>query len=434
MDPDPNSLRSATPIPDDWPANPRLIQFFIPAPVPVALPHGSSYNFLRDEEVDWLADIPAEYLPPDSNGLNWVSFQVFREAEQRKVDLSPFARATSVYAERTGKVGPQDDGRIRELSVDLEGDSYSTVFEATTPLVSEAGDDDGVNIDLSISSAFDRCLEHLSVLYRACISVSHDVHLQLPNRLNMYPWIPWTTRDPVDPDDAGSMGLFMPNFGETSYPSRVETFSDNDMEKIKIALSRAIAGDPLAIFIDHARAATRALQVDADYASAVMSGHTAMEVFFDSILKLIAWEAKVTPAQITSWFERGLIKRLRMFYSGRLGGAWDTTNPHVVIGQWKSDSHDLRNRVVHQGYLPTEKETEAALRANHDVEEYVKSLLIDKWRSYPRTMLFVVGTPGLAKRGRWSGPIKERIEELMEEQEPWLESFSAWSDQIEFDR
>ena len=323
------------------------------------------------------------------------------------------------------------------LSIPPGEPSYSTVFEAVTPLLPEFEDNGGVNKVDTVSKAFNRCMEAFFELYQSYITVHADLRIRTLNRRNSYPMIPWTTRDPFDADDWGGMGVFMANSGEHVMPFSVGALTDNEIESMAQFISRTRRGDPLSVFAQHSRSAGRAFYVDADFASTVVWAHTSAEVLLDTILLMLAWEEQLAPGDVAAWFGKGLLDRVKRRYHSRLKGTWDVSNSETVPGRWVSRVHRLRNSVVHQGYQPTEREAQQALEMGPELEEHIKLLLIDGWRTYPQTMLLVLGTPGLERRGRWRGKLREYAEAKLDDpdlQEDWLALFVAWSERVRRER
>jgi hypothetical protein len=183
-------------IPDGWNGEPLLIIFFVPSPVPLALPHGTTFNFERSEIVDWLRGVPrlpAPGLPPipNTDANNFVSVKIWRPNEKLTMNTEPLNQALRVASAVTPGFPFESALPPLDLS-DLK--SGSTVFELVTPLILCDGVRKGT--DGAVRDAFDRCLESLSELVRAYLIKSHDVGVTIPSPATLFPIIPFTSRLP----------------------------------------------------------------------------------------------------------------------------------------------------------------------------------------------------------------------------------------------
>jgi len=87
---------------------------------------------------------------------------------------------------------------------------------------------------------------------------------------------------------------------------------------------------------------------------------------------------------------------------------------------------ELRGRVVHAGYSPTEQEAEMALEIMDTLSEFVKRRLVAKTKIYPRTALQLLGEPGLRRLGGWSKWIEGFVRDEIGNEDPWIASFRQW--------
>jgi hypothetical protein len=202
---------------------------------------------------------------------------------------------------------------------------------------------------------------------------------------------------------------------------------ETDAWKVIAVLSRIKKGDPLQASSEQVYRANRAYWVDGDYAATVGAAFSACEVLLNSVLLMMAWEEGTGRDIPRGWFEeQGLVRRLRTHYHNRLGGSWDPNNPNRIIGRVMALA-ELRGRVVHAGYWPTEREAAGAREVMGDLSDFVKGRLIASFDRYPRTALLLLGEPGFRRLGKW-----EEADRFMREQgaleEPWLASYREWLD------
>jgi hypothetical protein len=406
------------------------------------LPHGSTFTFFRDEEVDWLRGLdsrPTPHAPMFSEGVgehaagkNFVSLRVWRPIEKLQPDIEPLRRAMLVVQVVVPGVGKLPEITPPPQSVLGAEESFATVFEAVTPLL-PVPTEVGLDVDRSIDDAFDRSIESLRELVRAYVIMSKDARVLPPTRHSLYPFIPWTTRSP-DGSDWGGMGLYLPNIGPHAIPTPTGTLDETHREPFGITLIRMKRGDPTVIFAEHGRTAWRAYWMEGDYAAAVVETHISTEVLLDAVLLMMAWEEGTPPSEAADWFDIGLSRRLRTLYPPRLGGNWSTQDPKSVIGEWAHHVRDLRNQVAHRGYWPTPEEAGRALQTANKVEDFVKNRLAAKRIRYPRTTLLVLGLPGLKRLGLYAGQIKKFTETVAGKEPDWLESYGHWAQEVEMHR
>ncbi len=421
---------------------PRLITFLIPLPVPLPLPHRSTYTFELEEELEWLKP-PDDVLPPDSipmplvrrqgnyeaiawvdpRGRNHVFLQVWRPREELSFSTEPFHMAAVVLRDVTGIPVPGWDGPP-EPPAALGAESYCTVIRAETALLG----DPARGWESAATVAFGQCLASIEALRRAYSLATRD-HLARPvTRQTLYPFIPFTTKNPFAPEWSEPR-IFALNDGLGTATPR-EGMSDEDLRAFAIYLERAAKGDPLTLSLDWSRLAYQALEIDGDYRSAVTALHTSGEVMFDALLLMMAWEEGLDPKVAAHWFEARLAKRLRTHYATRIGGDWQSQREDSVIGRWLRRVSYLRNRVAHAGYVPTEAETREAMRSHSEVQDFIKEKLSGKLGTYPRTALFILGTPGLERRGLYSDELRLLVERAHATEGEWLSSFRRWADEV----
>lgn len=189
-------------------------------------------------------------------------------------------------------------------------------------------------------------------------------------------------------------------------------------------------GNPLMLALEGFLEARRALEVEGDYAGAVVLAETASEVAVDGVLALLLWESGVEPEDAAGRFEEGKVtRRVRNDLPALLGGDWrlEGTGAAAV---WFRDAVRLRHRVVHGGYRPRRTEAAAAVRAVLGFERHIYDRLAVRRNEYPRSTLMTVAEQGLRKRDLWGGQIRRFAEEVAPTEPPWRESNRTWRDRM----
>ena len=432
-----------SPIDEDWTGEHRLIIFFIPAPIPLALPQDSTFSFERAEEVPWLKGTlrqPVPWVEPiqvphDAPG-GFVSFKVWRLAETLTLDATQILRASRAYSWMMDADG-EDPGPLSPDFLEESGvESEATVFEAVTPLIPEETNGE-IDHSKSVSSAFDRCLESLEELYRAYIVSESDWRVQSLTRRTVASSIPWATVDPSDKNSLSEAirgkGLFLVNQGETNPLIPVGTMEPERIQRMLVYIRRRKQagehGDPMATGIEHKRRAERAYHLEADYQACLFWSYCKTETLLDGLLLMSAWEEAVPAEEAAGWFEHGLVGRISRRYSSRFGGNWDITLADTPLGKWRTSVEEVRHRVVHHGYRPSEFEARDALDAGEGLQKFLLERLTRSRRRFPKTAMIWLGIPGLKRRHSYD----RRIRELAEGEyggEPWLVQYKAYVEDV----
>ncbi|MBK5226123.1 MAG: hypothetical protein JJD96_06085 [Thermoleophilia bacterium] len=426
-------------VPVEWAGEPRFVIFFIPLreslPIPI-----ETMCFKRAEKVDWLEAVTfwptpesREKMQPISHeGENFVSLKFWQRKSRILPSSEPFDLAMEVAKivsrRKTSKTGSSKKEKIHTLPNDQIG---TTIIEAVTPLLPELDLENNVNLDLSLSSAFDRCLHHIEELAEAYRIASSDLYSTPVTRCSVYFAVPWTSREPADVKSYGGIGIFLTNVGEQHITAPKSPISHAEVDKTALILERTRKGDPLVAASRSRWVAYRALRIESDTVTAVIQAATSSEMFFNTVIQMIAWEETVSPNDAAVWFDQGLSKRLRTYYGPKLGGNWDTCNQNAPLGNWSKNLQFCRNKTVHDAYVPSIEEAEAALNAGDEALDFLMSRLCEKRNEYPRTTLLLLGRPGLERRGLYAGKIKTFVEKVAASENDWLIEYNTWAKELE---
>lgn len=430
-------------LPAGWGGEPRFVVFFIPAPQPLAFPHGFTFALERDEDVQWLdgtahlptADFTLQDSVPINPGKNLVSFRVWRLPEDVVLDVSDGEKAFEVFEKVMGRSRPTDVARKQALDpriLPLGLTSHATVFEAVTPLLPSYVDGklDGGK---SVSDAFDRCIESLEELYRAYVTATADVRVRPLTRRTVIPLVPYASRS-VFSLSFDSFGTFIANAAETSAVGTTETMSDEDLHRVLVVLGRSRQGGPRAdragVAVEHARRAQRSFYVDADYSVCIVWAYAWLETLCDGLLMVSAWETKRDVEEVATWFNPGFVKRIKTHFPKVFGGKWQPDDSASVFGKWERLVAQMRHRVIHANYRASEKDAARALGACEDLEAYAKKRLAQKRHKYPRTALIFLGQPGLERRQAFDSYMAE-VSEQGAHEPSWLASYADYAAEVD---
>ena len=420
----------------DWNGEPRFIVFFVPAPIALEFPDGSTFGLVREEEIDWLEGIPSaptpefapEYPSPADDGRGFVSCKVWRFQEEMGIEVAEIEHAIRACARMLALPEPPPLDDVLEERLETEVPSMATVFELVTPMIPV---ETGGKLDKrkTVSDAFDRCLEALVELYRGYIVQSNDWRIREPTRRTVASVIPWTTRHPLLNQFDG-MRLFLPNLADTSTRRRAGTMSMDEVEDVMKAVSRRRQGgehgDPVLTASEHARRAQRSFYVDADYLGTLVWSYAWLETFLDGILMISAWEEGLAQQDVAKWFDTSFMRRIKGHVPSRLGGKWIPERSDSYFGAWSKGVGEVRHRIIHDQYRPTEDEALLALEVSEKLEGYIRDRLARVRRRFPKTALIVLGIPGLERRHLFDSHMRKVADESSHEAS-WLVSYASYA-------
>jgi hypothetical protein len=401
--------------PIDPNGEPTIAVFFVALDQPMGLRDGLELYYQRTREpVPWVQF---------NGGYNFVRMKIWRVPDQLPLQLHKYEMAFSV-AKKLTKPSENPEG-IQFGNVPLpSSDVLGTVMELATPVL----DAPSGTPEEAISEAFDRCLEELNLFMRAYLTVTHDRTFRPITRQTCRPLVPWATQDLHG--RYGHLGVFMVREGVGQIPYAHDDLTEEQQRKLQIVWRQTTAGYPFIPFVERARVAYREYDVEGDYPTTVIAAYTACEVLLNTALFMMAWEEGKTRDETRPWFEARLefMNRVSREIQPRLGGNWANPPNTSPMGQLRILS-DIRQKVVHLAYTPSEKEAQEALQALGVLEEFVKQRLAAKRMKYPRTCLLLNGEPGLRRRRAWDARIEKWVEEHAGTEDEWGVSYRLWRDQ-----
>lgn len=199
------------------------------------------------------------------------------------------------------------------------------------------------------------------------------------------------------------------------------------LETVHLALDRRSAA--FADFADLGREAHVALNRRGDRRSAVLSAATASEILMDDLLKHLLWEEAVRPEDAAPKFHDSRLNsfsRSMRELPGRIGGDWSA--PSGPILAWQKDLLNLRHRVIHAGYRPSQAEASLAIRVLSDLPSYLTDRLLSRTTAYPRSVVAMLGPQELEARGRLSRSLRRVLDNPAEPH--WADTFMRYKRSI----
>ena len=112
------------------------------------------------------------------------------------------------------------------------------------------------------------------------------------------------------------------------------------------------------------------------YRDAIVHCQTSMEMFLAALYSEIRKIEGADKKTIDLEFEdMSFMRMLKSQFHGKIGGRWSVDSVETESGRWYSVFYLLRNRVVHEGYAPTNEEVRNALEASIKFRSYVVLLV-----------------------------------------------------------
>jgi hypothetical protein len=170
-----------------------------------------------------------------------------------------------------------------------------------------------------------------------------------------------------------------------------------------------------------------ALRRTGDAASAIVGLQTAAEaLLFDTYRMLLVDEGHSKQEIETELATEPAVGTLvKTLLKDRLGGHWDPTLSSTPVGQYWAKLYQVRNDVVHRGFEPHFGHAEEARDAYTGLVEYIATRLRGKCRTYPRTLLALLGQEGLGDRDWLSTWMKKFVTDADAEPGPY---FKPWDE------
>lgn len=178
--------------------------------------------------------------------------------------------------------------------------------------------------------------------------------------------------------------------------------------------------------------ASAAAHNDGDYMAAALFAATACEIFLKHMASMLVWEESTYRNSPARWAQRSrpplqtLVKHLlEQVLTPALGDYWAHGQPDAPLWFWDEKVVQLRHRVVHEAYRPSEDDIEAAVHAIPELLDHGLSQIARHAQSYPRTASMLLSREELRKRGA-EGKVLAAHRSAAEKGEIWSEMYERW--------
>src|SRR5258708_6429834 len=371
----------------------QSVNFFISLPSPIDVQAGVNFPLIEIDD----GSEPAAIRFIDEDGVSkrctmrFVFHQVAWSADLPDVDAS-FKALKDYYSEQAG----QEEVANRK---DIKVNTKITVIQVASITKHKPLDED------TMSELFDSAIDEIRRYLKAYHMVTQRL-VKLPTRQTTSVFVPYAVEDI---DDEGKFvgqreslqkGIFItqPIPQESSIDT---TISVEQMNEIAQASSTYL-GNVLDQFYNIRREALLSYDSGSTIVAGILLGMAA-EILLDELLLMILWEEGVLPDQAREIFKNeetdAAFKRVKSgLYQERIGGNWSVGGTGV-IRQWRYHILELRNRIAHIGYEPTQEEMQKGLDTLVELVKHIADLLCTDLEKYPICTNLIVGHSGMERRG-----------------------------------
>lgn len=349
---------------------------------------------------------------------------VIAPAGEIYVAIADICRALELTLEEVAEVGVGPDAAVRISFADIdamdarEPDRVVPGALCTIPVLN-VGARTTTGKDVS---AFTLAYSALVLALRTIRAMTLEP-LSAPNIHALPPIITYVVHKGAgDREPTEAMFFYDKRMGE--YVPQALHLSEDQLSAITVAASQLARRQPSFVVRDLRAQAEVSRLVHHDNAGACIRLALAAEVALDSVLLSLMWEEGARPVDASSVWEKALKTRVKQQYHLRLGGQWNPDNPATSIGIWFDRVAALRNRAVHAGYQPTDREVSQAERAVQGLLDYVIGLVCGAAERYPQTLLKLL-SPDSAL-AQTSGAGHRAVEATISQVEALSASFDKW--------
>jgi hypothetical protein len=347
--------------------------------------------------------------PPPRSAISprWVSVR-FRQFTAPSPDLLPggFHEELSQLLEEEASVGPK------------HGLIASGVYLHTWCLATVGGDGDPGD-EAVISEWFNVSLGQLNRIIRAYVARSGNIRVGPIAKEQLEGIVVWETRKTANKSlvDRGQLILHL----NLTYPTDPVPLDLEASIATTVAMAEPWLNHPFVVYRDWLERAKHARQYEGDLESSLIFLQTASESLLRSLHHMAMVDEGRTSAEIQA--EESRFEAFKTLVESGLpnhiGGRWDLTLIGSPVGDYWRDLYGLRNRIVHGAHYLSFDETAAAFCSYSRLVDHINSCLLRRVRSFPRTLLALLGEPGLRRRGRWSQFLESVKGQIAVEQNPY---------------
>lgn len=367
------------------------LSFFLELPFDLGFPRDATHTYFEaDESIPGyeqhafapLPDVPAFPEP----GLKTLTTFMFRRSRTRTA--SQF-RATDKAFGRVIFGHLSAIGRLRRR-ISLLRAPDSIRGQETRTVVQLTRIDAFADEESWISDEFDAGLQKLNELLVVVASVVEDPSVGPLARADLPMAVPYLL-GPVDDPEPELQSYFLLHWGPQG---DAELLTQPQVDRLT-AISARQHGQGHPFFqVAEALVETRRARLRGRYAQAVLESGTAFELMVSAVVREVGpWRGK-DGNRVSGILYAGLKNILTEHFGSLVGSTVDLDDPTNVFGAWHGTAYELRNRVVHRGYRPTEREVDDCIAAVKEVIDHVSLSLAADPDTHDVGVMLAIPRPG----------------------------------------
>jgi len=280
--------------------------------------------------------------------------------------------------------------------------------------------------DELLTACFERGLSCLNQMLRAIrVVASRSGSVRPVNKEMLDPVAVALMEDPVTGEELGrNLFILHHRFVE----SLAERLVPDEEDSVSMYMELASFGHPHVKSREWLERAKDARFNRGDYEEALMCLQVSIERLFVGVvhstgvdLGLSSTEVSSRVAEMAEPFKSLLTTHMPTI----VGGRWSIESERGVLGRYWKHVYLKRNKVTHSGEQVSSADISQAFAVHDEVVDFLIGRLIAQPRKYPRTLVGLLGEPGLRKRGAWNRRIREAAEEFAREEGPYWEPWDT---------
>lgn len=398
----------------------QTVDFFIPLPEPIDIQDGVNFPLVEIDDGEVIEAIRFK----DKDGLS--------KRFSRRVMFCQVPSSSSEYGigEAFAVMSTYSGGQTPQADTLPAYDSKVTVVQvgcitARRPLTEDM-----------LSELFNDAVTSIRRFLKAYHIVTQHT-MELVTRQNTAPCIPYSAEDIDDKGQpiagraslqTGILLVHLPNAG-----SDIETAISPQLLDDIAFTSSTYLDNTLDQFYNIRREAFLAYNNGNSIVASLLLG-VAAETVLDELLLMMLWEEGMLPEDVHELWRSDssdtTFKRVESdLYSSRLGGEWSSRVKGSTIRKWRHKILELRNKVAHIGYEPTQEEMQEGFDTLIELVSFTADRLCENLKQYPICTDVIVGYPGMVKRG-CREEFEEYTQDLVHPDNP-QRTFGYWKFEVE---
>lgn len=369
----------------------QSIDFFIPLPEPIDIQDGINFPLIEIDD----GEITEAIRFKDRDGLS--------RRFNRRVMFCQVPSSSSEYgiSEAFSVMDAYSEGQMPQSEALPAFDSKVTVVQVGCITTRKPLSED------VLSDLFGDAIASVRRFLKAYhIVTQHTV--ELVTRQNTAAYIPYSAEDidekgqPIGDRSTLQTGMLIVHAPAAKVSTVDTSISDEELDDIA-HVSSTYLDNTLDQFYNIRREAFIAYNQGNSVVASLLLG-VAAETMLDELLLMMLWEEGALPKDVHElWRNESsdtTFKRVESdLYSSRLGGEWSSYAKGSVIRKWRYKILELRNKIAHIGYEPTQEEMQEGFDTLIELVSFTADRLCENITNYPICADVIVGYPGMVKRG-----------------------------------